>query len=416
VDGGPTSVSGAERVKNGAVTAESAEIRPAIQASWTRCREVYHLGRSTPPSSRPARRPVDPAVRRIMPDVQSLAPEIAQPDGVMAVATGDGQVVDVFGEESAVARARAHHLAAGYDWSEQRRGTNAIGTALLDGSALVTGSEHWFGDLDDWSGAGVAVPDPDRPRPCAALALFVYRRPIPEAAIARLRSCAHELSLGLREQRIEILAPLFAKFQQEQSRFAGPLALIDRRAEILAASDATNTLFGWPSKQLTSNARGGALRLAADTGSDHAITVQPIRQDGELIGALLAAQPEVPPATVTGFERVIVSRLAGMHGGHILLMAPSEIRLAQAEDKTVWLFTDRGRLRALDRTLSQVATKLAPHGFLRVHRHCVVNLHRVREIAPTFRGGIVLIVDGPDRETVPVSRRRLVDVRRALGI
>jgi GAF domain-containing protein len=351
-----------------------------------------------------------------MPAVQSLAAEIARSDGVLGAATGDGRVVDVFGEESAVARARAHHLAAGYDWSEQRRGTNAIGTALVDGSALVIGSEHWCGDLAGWSGAGVAVLDPHLPRPCAALALFVYNRPIPEAAITRLRSCAHELGLGLREQRIEILTELFAKFRQQQSRFAGPLAIIDCRGEILASSDATNADFGWPSKRLTPAARGGALRLVAGTGDDHAVTVQPIRQDDQLIGALIAAQPEGPAATATGYDRVAVSRLAGMHGGHILLMAPSEIRLAQAEDKIVWLFTDRGRLRALDRTLSQVATKLAPHGFLRVHRHCVVNLHRVREIAPTFRGGIVLIVDGPDRETVPVSRRRLVEVRRALGI
>jgi hypothetical protein len=351
-----------------------------------------------------------------MPAVQSLAAEIAGSDSVVVVATGDGRIVGVFGAESAVARAQTHHLAAGYDWSEQRRGTNAIGTALVDGSALVTGSEHWCRDLDGWSGAGVAVPDPDLPRPFAALALSVYRRPISEAVITRLRSCAHELGIGLREQRIEIFTELFAKFRQQQSRFAGPLAIIDRRGEILAASDATGTDFGWPSKQLTPAARGGALRLVAGTGGDHAVTVRPIRQDGQLIGALLAAQPEWPAASATGHERVAISRLAGLHGGHILLMAPSEIRLAQAEDKTVWLCTDRGRLRSLDRTLGQLATKLAPHGFLRVHRHCVVNLHRVREIAPTFRGGVVLIVDGPDRETVPVSRRHLVEVRRALGI
>lgn len=139
----------------------------------------------------------------------------------------------------------------------------------------------------------------------------------------------------------------------------------------------------------------------------------PVRQDGRLVGALLTASAD---SDEPGIEHAPVTRVAGTHAGHVLLVAPAEIRLAHAEDKTVWLHTDRGMLRAVDHTLARVACRLAPHGFVRVHRGCVVNLHRVREIAPTFRGGVVLVLDGPDRETVPVSRRCAVSVRHALGV
>lgn len=124
-----------------------------------------------------------------------------------------------------------------------------------------------------------------------------------------------------------------------------------------------------------------------------------------------------PPAAFSGHPQgVTVTRVVGMFGNHMLLLAPSEVRLAQTENKTVWLSTDRGRLRSPERTLDRVEEKLAPHGFLRVHRHCLVNLHRVQEIAPVFRGGLVLIVDGAEHETVPVSRRHVADLRRALDL
>jgi DNA-binding LytR/AlgR family response regulator len=70
-----------------------------------------------------------------------------------------------------------------------------------------------------------------------------------------------------------------------------------------------------------------------------------------------------------------------------------------------------------ERGLGRLADGLAARGFLRVHRRFVVNLDRVREIEPAFKGALWLVMDaGPRREVVPVSRRRAAELRRALGI
>jgi len=110
-------------------------------------------------------------------------------------------------------------------------------------------------------------------------------------------------------------------------------------------------------------------------------------------------------------------RLVGRRADRLVLVAPGEIRFAEADGTDVWLTTDRGRLQVRERGLGRLADSLAARGFLRVHRRFVVNLDRVREIEPAFKGALWLVMDaGPRREVVPVSRRRAAELRRALGI
>ena len=152
-----------------------------------------------------------------------------------------------------------------------------------------------------------------------------------------------------------------------------------------------------------------AVRLAEALGDGPAVTVRPVHRGGELRGVLVAAaEPDPTEAPVTP--------LVGLHGDHIVLLAPREVRVAEADGATVWLLTERGRVRCADRGLTRLEGRLREHGFCRVHRHYLVNLSRVREVAPTFRGGMVLVLDGPDRPAVPVSRRRLADVRALLSL
>jgi sigma-54 dependent transcriptional regulator, acetoin dehydrogenase operon transcriptional activator AcoR len=149
-------------------------------------------------------------------------------------------------------------------------------------------------------------------------------------------------------------------------------------------------------------------RLAEAIGDGPALTVRPVHRGRRLRGVLVGAAD--PPR----LEAPALPRVVGMHGDHILLLAPQEVRVAEADGATVWLITERGRLRCGERGLTRLEERLSDHGFLRVHRHYLVNLRRVREIAPTFRGGMSLVLDGPDRPAVPVSRRRSAYVRARL--
>ena len=54
--------------------------------------------------------------------------------------------------------------------------------------------------------------------------------------------------------------------------------------------------------------------------------------------------------------------------------------------------------------------------FLRVHLRFLVNLSCVRAIDRGDRGELVLVMEITTRKAVPVSRRNVPAVRRALGI
>ena len=61
-------------------------------------------------------------------------------------------------------------------------------------------------------------------------------------------------------------------------------------------------------------------------------------------------------------------------------------------------------------TLTDLARRLDPERFFRVHRSAIVNLDRVREIHPLFRGDAELVLDGGTR--VRLSRTRRAEFKR----
>lgn len=113
--------------------------------------------------------------------------------------------------------------------------------------------------------------------------------------------------------------------------------------------------------------------------------------------------------------QVVSQRLVGERGGRTVIVPVSSVRLAAVEQGLVWLDTDDGCVRAAARGLDELERRLAPAGFLRVSRVAVVNVDRVREILPAFRGGVWVVLEGLDTP-VAVSRRRVPLLRDALGI
>ena len=69
------------------------------------------------------------------------------------------------------------------------------------------------------------------------------------------------------------------------------------------------------------------------------------------------------------------------------------------------------------RSLADLETALKPYGFLRIHKSFLVNPDRVREVR-TRKGDDndwELKLDPPVNAVLPVGRRHLAAVRRALG-
>ncbi len=114
-------------------------------------------------------------------------------------------------------------------------------------------------------------------------------------------------------------------------------------------------------------------------------------------------------------EREPLVRLAVHAGRRLRVVDLEEVDYFEAQDKLVL-----ARLRErpssadlpVDFTLDALERRLDPHRFVRSHRAFLVNLDRVREVVPWFKGGYRLRLD--DGTELPVSRRRVSEVKAVL--
>jgi hypothetical protein len=131
------------------------------------------------------------------------------------------------------------------------------------------------------------------------------------------------------------------------------------------------------------------------------------RLDRRLASAPAPAAAAPPPRPA--------DRVVGLRGRRMHLLSPAGIRLARLDAGTVWLDSDAGRFRSVERTLEDLEGRLGPDGFLRVNRTTLVNLGRVVALEPGFKGSLWVVVDGC-AEPVAVSRRRATALRAWLGL
>jgi hypothetical protein len=163
----------------------------------------------------------------------------------------------------------------------------------------------------------------------------------------------------------------------------------------------------------------GSTHIATELGSEPCrITLRPVFLAGQPIGTLAVfgyANGDLiereAPAAVPGPP----ARIVGLSGERMVLLHRPEVRFAEADGNDVWLVTDEGRLQAAVRGIDRLEEELAGGEFL-VHRRFLVNLSCVRAAERGQRGELSLIMDGAAREVVPVSRRNVPAVRRALGL
>jgi two-component system response regulator LytT len=108
-------------------------------------------------------------------------------------------------------------------------------------------------------------------------------------------------------------------------------------------------------------------------------------------------------------ERIPVEK-----SGKKLLVATDKIHYIMAKDDYSYLHTDSDRYLSTV-SLAQLESKLESHGFFRVHRRYLVNLACVEEVTPISGGTLLLSLTG-EEETIPVSRRRVAALKKALGL
>jgi two-component system LytT family response regulator len=91
--------------------------------------------------------------------------------------------------------------------------------------------------------------------------------------------------------------------------------------------------------------------------------------------------------------------------GRILFLDPRDVVAVQAEGNYVLLQRKSGSY-LLRESLSEVAEKLKPYGFIRIHRSVLVNASFVEEIQPHLTGSCGLRITGGREYTVTRTYRK----------
>lgn len=156
--------------------------------------------------------------------------------------------------------------------------------------------------------------------------------------------------------------------------------------------------------------------------SDHAVEafdvdatdylLKPVEEDrlNQAIDKVIArSRPAAEVAKTNTIERIPVEK-----GGRKVLIPVDQIRYIMAKDDYSCIFTEDDRYLSTT-SLAQFETKLGELGFFRVHRRYIVNLACVEDVETISSGAIQLGITGVE-ERIPVSRRRVVSLKKALNI
>ncbi len=132
--------------------------------------------------------------------------------------------------------------------------------------------------------------------------------------------------------------------------------------------------------------------------------------DKERVSAGTVAFERTPPPGGKAQERITV-----WDSGRMVVVAYGDIIYCQAKHKDQTTIVTAASSFVTSYTLKELAGRLCPSGFLRVHKSFIVNIGRVREIVPWFNNTYMLFLDG-SRDKIPVSRHYIKDFNQALGI
>jgi sigma-54 dependent transcriptional regulator, acetoin dehydrogenase operon transcriptional activator AcoR len=432
-------------------------VRPEIATSWYRCREQYHvdpsLDRAPPasghdePSTTEHTLENEVVFANLGGAAASIAPEVESLGGVVAVTDGIGRILTIQGDANTLRRARESNMAPWSCWSEWATGTNGMGTALeAPGPVLISGPEHWCTGFDEWVCGGVAVRDPVTDDAVAVLDVSTWRHNLPAQAAGWLSNAVSGVRAIMRQRARDGGAELAAAFAQASARSGQALAALDASGKVVIADEEASVLLGVPARVpaldptvrwrpaldlsgLTRHAtrqarldRGwvGSTQIATGlTAEPRRLTLRPVFLADQPIGTLAvfgsgSGDPVETEAPDRGMSAP--SRIVGVSGERMVLLHRDEVRFAEADGNDVWLVTEEGRLQASVRGIDKLEALLTGREFLRVHRRFLVNLSCVRAIDRGERGELVLVMGSTTHESVPVSRRNVPAVRRALGI
>lgn len=129
-------------------------------------------------------------------------------------------------------------------------------------------------------------------------------------------------------------------------------------------------------------------------------------QLGKSVRHLLAGPVAAPNAAP---ERIIIRE-----SGRVYFVGVPDIEWLEASGNYVALHVAGGKSHLVHDTMANLAARLDPARFVRIHRSTIVRIDRIKELQPHFNGEFVVIMKDDTR--LKLSRSYLETARTALGL
>ncbi len=269
--------------------------RDEIAASWRRS-SLAGLGRDHFKVPYEPRGEGDSRFTRIAGQVlDQLSQDLSQTPVSLILADHEARVLArVVGETALEGELDRLRLSPGYRWSEQRVGTNAIGTALEDRApARVAGEEHFAEMLAGFACAAAPVTDPRSGQALGAIGLTTRL----EDASALMLPYARRVSRTIEDRLIDDASgadrTLLEHFIRARRRARGPVLALNEHEMVTNAAAARLVqeadhplLWEWAEH---ASAAGESLggRLSLTNGVSIVPRFEPVFSGPDLVGALV---------------------------------------------------------------------------------------------------------------------------------
>jgi len=146
---------------------------------------------------------------------------------------------------------------------------------------------------------------------------------------------------------------------------------------------------------------------------DKARLAETVERARRAVSERITSEEQALPASL---PRMANTKLVLRVGARNLIVSPDDLVYATIEDGVITMATDQGEGQASFRTLEELLAVLDPEIFWRVHRSWVVNIDRVREVAPWFKSTYQLTMNDKKAAQIPVSRTQSRRLREMLNL
>ncbi|MFD1198548.1 sigma-54-dependent Fis family transcriptional regulator [Brucella gallinifaecis] len=276
------------------------KIRSVVAQSWQRSAEmqVSFARKQAPVLSegdlhRRKLHSVD-MIAAAVPALQRSRHFLANAGSMLILADESGHIIATEGDARIIDAGRDNHLELGGDWNEERIGTNAIGTALVEKTAVhIHGNEHYCEGAQRWTCAAVPVFNPVKRRLIGVVNVSGPANKFNPQSMALAVSVGSEIEAAMDRQLRMEHEVLLRQFLSKRAVWLNEdMLVLDRYGQIIHSTDESNLKMLLlesglqeqiainPPEEWQSRFRTGAANAELDL----------IKSDGVSIGAIVLAR------------------------------------------------------------------------------------------------------------------------------